>query len=131
MKKTTLLSVLILVAMLLVACPAATPEPTPVPPTDTPVPPTDTPVPPTEEPPAVLDGQALVQERCTKCHSLGRVETKEWSEEQWTEVVERMVDRGAELSQEEQAAVIGFLVSDAALNITGACIDSNGGALMV
>jgi 3-oxoacyl-[acyl-carrier protein] reductase len=32
---------------------------------------------------------------------------------------------------EEQAAVIGFLVSDAAANITGACIDSNGGALMV
>lgn len=32
---------------------------------------------------------------------------------------------------EEQAAVVGFLVSDAALNITGACIDSNGGSLMV
>jgi NAD(P)-dependent dehydrogenase (short-subunit alcohol dehydrogenase family) len=32
---------------------------------------------------------------------------------------------------EEQAAVIGFLVSDAAINITGACIDSNGGSLMV
>jgi len=32
---------------------------------------------------------------------------------------------------EEQARVIGFLVSDAAINITGACIDSNGGALMV
>ena len=32
---------------------------------------------------------------------------------------------------EEQAAVVGFLVSDAAINITGACIDSNGGALMI
>jgi len=32
---------------------------------------------------------------------------------------------------EEQARVIGFLVSDAAINITGACIDSNGGSLMV
>ena len=32
---------------------------------------------------------------------------------------------------EEQAAVIGFLVSDASINITGACIDSNGGSLMV
>jgi 3-oxoacyl-[acyl-carrier protein] reductase len=31
----------------------------------------------------------------------------------------------------EQAAVIGFLVSDASINITGACIDSNGGALMI
>jgi NAD(P)-dependent dehydrogenase (short-subunit alcohol dehydrogenase family) len=32
---------------------------------------------------------------------------------------------------EEQAAVIGFMLTDAAINITGACIDSNGGALMV
>ena len=32
---------------------------------------------------------------------------------------------------EEQAAVIGFLISDDAVNITGACIDSNGGTLMI
>ena len=31
----------------------------------------------------------------------------------------------------EQAAVIGFLVSDLSANITGACIDSNGGSLMI
>jgi 3-oxoacyl-[acyl-carrier protein] reductase len=31
---------------------------------------------------------------------------------------------------EEQARVIGFLVSDAAVNIVGAAIDSNGGSLM-
>ncbi len=31
----------------------------------------------------------------------------------------------------EQAHIIGFLVSDASANIVGACIDSNGGALMV
>jgi 3-oxoacyl-[acyl-carrier protein] reductase len=34
-------------------------------------------------------------------------------------------------SPEEQARVIGFLVSEDAVNITGACIDCNGGALMV
>jgi 3-oxoacyl-[acyl-carrier protein] reductase len=32
---------------------------------------------------------------------------------------------------EEQAVVIGFLLTDAAININGACIDSNGGVLMV
>ena len=41
------------------------------------------------------------------------------------------IPRGRWATPEEQAAVIGFLVSDAAINITGACIDSNGGSLMV
>jgi len=41
------------------------------------------------------------------------------------------IPRGKIATVEEQARVIGFLVSDAAINITGACIDSNGGSLMV
>ena len=39
--------------------------------------------------------------------------------------------RGCWADPIEQAHVIGFLVSDASVNIVGACIDSNGGALMV
>jgi 3-oxoacyl-[acyl-carrier protein] reductase len=48
-----------------------------------------------------------------------------------TEAVAAKIPRGRWASPEEQAAVIGFLVSDASINITGACIDSNGGALML
>lgn len=47
------------------------------------------------------------------------------------EVVASAIPRGRWATPEEQAAVIGFLVSDASVNITGACIDSNGGSLMV
>jgi len=41
------------------------------------------------------------------------------------------IPRGCWADPEEQARVIGFLVSDAAINITGASIDSNGGSLMI
>lgn len=41
------------------------------------------------------------------------------------------IPRSCWASPEEQAHVIGFLVSDAAANIVGACIDSNGGSLMM
>lgn len=39
--------------------------------------------------------------------------------------------RGQWADPMEQAHVIGFLVSEASANIVGACIDSNGGALMI
>ncbi len=41
------------------------------------------------------------------------------------------IPRGRWAAPEEQACVIGFVLSDAAANITGACIDSNGGTLMI
>jgi 3-oxoacyl-[acyl-carrier protein] reductase len=47
------------------------------------------------------------------------------------EAVAAAIPRGRWASPEEQAAVIAFLASDASVNITGACIDSNGGSLMI
>ena len=85
---------------------------TPAPaPTDTSVPPTDTPIPPTptEEPQPALDGEALLKERCTVCHSLSRVEQARKTEADWRKTVERMVGKGAALNQEEQTAVIRYL----------------------
>jgi glucose/arabinose dehydrogenase len=57
----------------------------------------------------ILDGELLVQERCTKCHSLERVENAMKTEAEWDENVKRMVGKGAELNAEEQVAVIKFL----------------------
>jgi cytochrome c5 len=62
-----------------------------------------------EAAPAALDGKSLVEERCTKCHDLGRVEKAKKTEEEWKTTVERMVGKGAELNQAEQEAVIKYL----------------------
>jgi cytochrome c5 len=59
--------------------------------------------------PAALDGKSLVEERCTKCHDLGRVEKAKKTEEEWKATVERMVGKGTELNQAEQEAVIKYL----------------------
>jgi len=68
---------------------------------------------PTAEPgggtPVTLDGKALLEERCTKCHDLGRVEQAKKTEEEWKATVERMVSKGAQLGQAEQTLVIQYL----------------------
>jgi hypothetical protein len=66
-------------------------------------------VPATEEAPAMLDGQSLVEERCTNCHDLGRVEQAMKTEEEWKATVERMVGKGAQLALAEQELVIKHL----------------------
>jgi cytochrome c5 len=62
-----------------------------------------------EQEPTVLDGQSLVEERCTQCHSLGAVTGTSKTEEEWRATVGRMVGKGADLNAEEQAAVIQYL----------------------
>ena len=62
-----------------------------------------------EATPAALDGKSLLEERCTGCHDLGRVERAKKTEEKWKATVERMVGKGSQLNQEEQALVIQHL----------------------
>ena len=61
--------------------------------------------------PAALDGGALLKERCTVCHDLGRVESKKKTEAEWKATVERMVGKGAKLNPAEQEAVIKSLAA--------------------
>jgi cytochrome c5 len=62
-----------------------------------------------EAAPAVLEGKALVEERCTQCHDLGRVEQAKKTEEEWKTTAERMVGKGAQLDEAEQEVVIQYL----------------------
>jgi hypothetical protein len=58
---------------------------------------------------ATLDGEALVSERCTKCHDLSVVTSAKKSAEGWKANVERMVQKGAQLNEAEQKVVIDYL----------------------
>jgi sugar lactone lactonase YvrE len=60
---------------------------------------------------AALDGETLVNERCTVCHTRERIDAQDKDEAGWTETVDRMIGHGAQLNEEERAAVIEYLVA--------------------
>lgn len=102
---------LIVVVGMMSACGGATPAPEEQP-TVTPAPSEPTEPPTKDEPtaaPASADGETLLQERCTVCHSLGQVERAQKSREEWERTVASMVGRGAELAQDEQSVLIDYL----------------------
>ena len=111
MKRQLVILTLVIASLVSVQCggsPPATeaPAPTKAPPIEAPAP---TEAPATEEAPATLDGQSLVEERCTQCHGLGQVERSKKTEEEWKATVERMVGKGTQLDQTEQELVIKYL----------------------
>lgn len=62
-------------------------------------------------PSATLNETALLQERCSVCHSLDRVQQARKTAEQWEQTVTRMIGKGAQLSDEERAALLAYLVA--------------------
>jgi len=64
--------------------------------------------PPTAAPPAG-DGAALLEERCTVCHSLDRVTSASKTRQEWEQTVTRMVGKGARLNADEQEILISYL----------------------
>jgi hypothetical protein len=54
-------------------------------------------------------GKDLVLRACVKCHNLKVITTKRASEEEWTRSVDNMINRGAELSDDEADQVIDYL----------------------
>ena len=54
-------------------------------------------------------GKAIVQEKCVMCHALTVVTSKHSSHSEWDQVVNQMVSRGADLSDEEIDTVIEYL----------------------
>ena len=58
-----------------------------------------------------LDGNALVNERCTVCHSRDRIDNATHDRAGWQATVDRMISYGAQLNADERQAVIDYLSS--------------------
>ncbi len=60
---------------------------------------------------STLDGQALMQQRCSVCHSLDRVTSAHKTFDQWTVTLQRMIAHGAQLNPQEEQALLAYLAA--------------------
>lgn len=56
-----------------------------------------------------LDGKALLEARCVQCHGLSKTTSQQKTQEQWQQTVTEMVEKGAQLSADEQATLVTYL----------------------
>ncbi len=88
-----LLVTLAIVILIAIACsPAAPPVPTATPTPDTSV------------------GQSIVESKCIACHALSQVQAARYDRAGWEATVQYMVNRGAQLDQNEQKLAVDYLV---------------------
>lgn len=57
-------------------------------------------------------GRALVETKCSMCHSLDRVWAAEKSAEEWNTTVQRMKANGLVVTAEEEQQIIGYLAEN-------------------
>lgn len=65
----------------------------------------------TEAPGDVEDVEALIVDRCSQCHDADRVFRANKTESEWDDTIERMVDYGANVNEDEKAQMIEWLIS--------------------
>lgn len=100
--KSTLTGALLIVAIGLMGCSAGTSS---VQPTSSGASSADTPAAST----GAIDGAALLQERCSVCHSVDQATAQTRDTAGWTTIVDTMIGKGANLSAEERDALISYL----------------------
>jgi hypothetical protein len=57
-------------------------------------------------------GKETVEAACDGCHGLEQVIGRAWSAEKWRDVVKKMIDKGAVLSDDEMKTVVDYLVAN-------------------
>jgi len=57
-------------------------------------------------------GLAIINAKCSACHTTATVFSQRRSPDDWAATVQLMVDRGADLSPDESSVVIGYLAQN-------------------
>jgi competence ComEA-like helix-hairpin-helix protein len=58
------------------------------------------------------EGQAIVQQKCASCHALKVVTGKKASRQQWSTIVDQMITRGADVSDDEIDTLLDYLAKN-------------------
>jgi len=56
-------------------------------------------------------GAPLVASKCTRCHSIDRIQKARKTREAWTKTVSRMQSNGLQVSESERAAIVDYLTA--------------------
>jgi hypothetical protein len=56
-----------------------------------------------------LDGQSLLQQRCTVCHDISGISQLHGNSQQWKGLVDQMISRGARLNSQEEQTLVDYL----------------------
>ena len=58
------------------------------------------------------EGQAIVQQKCASCHALKVVTGKRASRQQWSTIVDQMIARGADVSDDDIDTLLDYLAKN-------------------
>jgi competence ComEA-like helix-hairpin-helix protein len=58
------------------------------------------------------EGQAIVQQKCASCHALKVVTGKRASRQQWSTILDQMITRGADVSDDEIDTLLDYLAKN-------------------
>jgi competence ComEA-like helix-hairpin-helix protein len=58
------------------------------------------------------EGQAIVQQKCASCHALKVVTGKRASRQQWSTIVDQMITRGADVSDDDIDILLDYLAKN-------------------
>jgi cytochrome c5 len=61
---------------------------------------------------SATDGQALLQQRCTVCHSTNRITSAHHTAAEWKTTVDLMITKGAQLSPTEEQTLVNYLAQN-------------------